>query len=290
MQYEIIPCVDGDAEYIEEQADQATNTIAPPAEGVQEEVFIYQVTDPEGCFLGGCILVTEEWKTAIIVDLWVEEAYRHQGIASALIRESERKARERGCYLMLIGTFDFQAKPLYDKHGYALIETMTDYPKGHEHYFLQKRLDRPDGEAAPSDLGSYKITLAGEEIAEELSDKLNRHDEACVPREHADISICKKAIDENGKLIAGILGGVDGWDNPDIDALWVDESCRRQGIGSALLRAFEQEAKEKGAYRLAIEPFDWNVGFFRKNGYEKVTGVLEDYPKGHTLYCMEKPL
>ena len=220
----------------------------------------------------------------------MEEAYRHQGIASALIRESERKARERGCYLMLIGTFDFQAKPLYDKHGYALIETMTDYPKGHEHYFLQKRLDRPDGEAAPSDLGSYKITLAGEEIAEELSGKLNRHDEACVPREHADISICKKAIDENGKLIAGILGGVDGWDNPDIDALWVDESCRRQGIGSALLRAFEQEAKEKGAYRLAIEPFDWNVGFFRKNGYEKVTGVLEDYPKGHTLYCMEKPL
>ena len=40
MQYEIIPCVDGDAEYIEEQADQATNAIAPPAEGVQEEVFI----------------------------------------------------------------------------------------------------------------------------------------------------------------------------------------------------------------------------------------------------------
>ena len=28
MQYEIIPCVDGDAEYIEEQADQATNAIA----------------------------------------------------------------------------------------------------------------------------------------------------------------------------------------------------------------------------------------------------------------------
>jgi GNAT superfamily N-acetyltransferase len=70
----------------------------------------------------------------------------------------------------------------------------------------------------------------------------------------------------------------------------VDQSCRRQGIGSALLRAFEQEAKEKGAYMLAIEPFDWNVGFFRKNGYEKVTGVLEDYPKGHTMYCMEKPL
>ena len=27
MQYEIIPCVDGDAEYIEEQADQAKKPI-----------------------------------------------------------------------------------------------------------------------------------------------------------------------------------------------------------------------------------------------------------------------
>jgi GNAT superfamily N-acetyltransferase len=70
----------------------------------------------------------------------------------------------------------------------------------------------------------------------------------------------------------------------------VDELYRGKGIGSALLRAFEREAKENGAYRLAVEPFDWNVGFFRKNGYEKVTGVLEDYPKGHTMYCMEKPL
>ena len=30
MQYEIIPCADGDAEYIEEQADQAINAIVPP--------------------------------------------------------------------------------------------------------------------------------------------------------------------------------------------------------------------------------------------------------------------
>ena len=39
-----------------------------------------------------------------------------------------------------------------------------------------------------------------------------------------------------------------------------------------------------------IEAFDWNVGFFKKNGYERVTGMLEDYPKGHVMYCMEKPL
>ena len=39
-----------------------------------------------------------------------------------------------------------------------------------------------------------------------------------------------------------------------------------------------------------IEAFDWNVGFFKKNGYERVTGMLEDYPRGHVMYCMQKSL
>ena len=30
--------------------------------------------------------------------------------------------------------------------------------------------------------------------------------------------------------------------------------------------------------------------FYKKNGYSIITGALEDYPKGHTMYCMEKPL
>ena len=59
--------------------------------------------------------------------------------------------------------------------------------------------------------------------------------------------------------------------------------------GKTLL-AFEREAGENGADTVFIEAYDWNVEFFRKNGYETVTGVLEDYPRGHTMYCMQKPL
>ena len=39
-----------------------------------------------------------------------------------------------------------------------------------------------------------------------------------------------------------------------------------------------------------IEAYDWDAAFYKKNGYEKVTGVLEDYPKGHIMYCMQKDL
>ena len=52
----------------------------------------------------------------------------------------------------------------------------------------------------------------------------------------------------------------------------------------------KHKGKENGADVMFIEAFDWNVGFFKKNGYERVTGMLEDYPRGHVMYCMQKSL
>ena len=290
MKYEITPCIDDDAEFIVKKADEVFDSIAPAEEGAEEEVYYYKVTDEDNNLLGGIILVIDERKTAIMCDLWVEEPFRGRGIASALLREAELKARELGCYLVLIGTFDFEAKPLYDKHGYELIEKMTDYPKGHEHYFLQKRLDRPFEGYVPSNSGEYEVMPADEEDAEFISRKLSEYEEACAPREHDSIPISKKVTEEDGRIIAGIVGGVTGWNNTEIEALWVDEPYRGQGIGSALLSEFEREAKNSGAYIISIEPYDWDVEFYKKNGFDKVTGVLKDYPKGHTMYCMDKYL
>ena len=49
----------------------------------------------------------------------MDEKYRRQGLGSALIRAAESAAREKGCEIMFLGTFDFQARPLYEKHGFA---------------------------------------------------------------------------------------------------------------------------------------------------------------------------
>ena len=290
MQYELLPCADSDAKFIEEQSDRVFSAFAPPVEGAEEEEFVYMATDVEGTILGGCILEIDTLKTASIYDLWVEEPYRRRGIATALIREAERKARETGCYLAMVGTYDFQAKPLYVTCGYTLNDTMSGAPKGHEHYLLTKRLDGPSGEDALPDQRAYAIRLGNESDVEILRGRLRAYDNACVPREHAYISLSKKVTDENGRIIAGFVGGVDGWNGTDMDALWVDEPYRNRGIGSRLLSELEREAKENGAGIMFIEAFDWNVEFFKKNGYGTVTGVLEDYPKGHTMYCMQKVL
>ena len=288
MIFEMIPCSEDDREFIEEQANNAFNAIAQPEEDAEEEEFVYIVTDESGNLLGGCILSVDGLRTASIYDLWVEEAFRRQGMASALIREAEREARKHDCYLAMVGTFDWQAKSFYDKHGYMINDRMTDVPKGHEHYFLTKRLCCPSADYIPSSHRQYEIKRGDEKDAEILSDKLHEYDSAIAPREHEYISLSKKIVDENGRIIAGFVGGVDGWNGTDIDALWVEEKYRNQGIGSQLLVELEREVKENGADVMFIEAFDWNVGFFKKNGYERVTGMLEDYPKGHVMYCMQK--
>ena len=290
LSFDMMPCSEEDAEYIEEQADRDFDAAAPPEQDAEEEEYVYKVTDEEGNLLGGCICAVDGRKTASIYDLWVEEAHRRQGMASALIREAEHKARELGCYLMMVGTFDFQARPLYEKHGYSLNDTMLDWPKGHEHYFLTKRLDRPSTEYVPSGHREFAVVPGGQEDLEFLRGRLRAHDSACAPREHEYIPLSRKITDGSGRIIAGFVGGIDGWNGTDIDALWVDEPYRRQGIGTRLLREFEREAAENGASTVFLEAFDWNVGFFRKNGYETVTGMLEDYPRGHTMYCMQRPL
>ena len=289
MKYEMKPCSGDDTEFIEEQADNAFNSIAQPEENAEDE-FVFIVTDESGCLLGGCILSVDGLRTASIYDLWVEEAFRRQGMASALIREAERKAREHGCYLAMVGTFDWQARSFYDKHGYMLNDTMTNVPKGHEHYFLTKRLSGPLAEYILSNCQQYEIKPGDEKDAEILSGKLREYDSTIAPREHEYIHLSKKIVDENGRIIAGFVGGVDGWNGTDIDALWVEEKYRNQGIGSQLLAKLEREVKENGAGVMFIEAFDWNVGFFKKNGYERVTGMLEDYPRGHVMYCMQKSL
>ena len=55
------------------------------------------------------------------------------------------------------------------------------------------------------------------------------------------------------------------------------------------LAEIEREARENGAYVMFANAGDWNAGFFRKNGFA-VKGKLEDYPKGHMAYELEKRL
>jgi GNAT superfamily N-acetyltransferase len=80
------------------------------------------------------------WNIAHVDILWVDETLRGQGVGSELLRKVEDKAKERGCKLIHLDTFDFQAKGFYLKQGYKVFGKLKDCPDGHVRYYLQKRL------------------------------------------------------------------------------------------------------------------------------------------------------
>ena len=74
-----------------------------------------------------------------------------------------------------------------------------------------------------------------------------------------------------------------------INALWVEESCRGQGLGAYLLRTVERAAKEENAFLAITNVYDWNADYFLARGYEACVTV-EDFPKGHSWRVLRKPL
>ena len=73
--------------------------------------------------------------------LHIPDAYRGRGFGTQLMERAEVFARERGLTGIWLDTFDFQARPFYEKLGYAVFGTIDDHPVGGARYFLQKRLD-----------------------------------------------------------------------------------------------------------------------------------------------------
>ncbi|RQT57291.1 GNAT family N-acetyltransferase [Burkholderia cepacia] len=97
------------------------------------------VTDAEGTVVGGLWGSTAYgW---LHVDLLVvPEAARGQGAGTRIMDLVEAEAVARGCRGAWLDTFDFQARPFYEKRGYVRFGELPDYPAGHTRIFLTKRL------------------------------------------------------------------------------------------------------------------------------------------------------
>ncbi|MGH7335487.1 MAG: GNAT family N-acetyltransferase [Candidatus Rokuibacteriota bacterium] len=72
--------------------------------------------------------------------LWVAEGLRGRGYGRQLLEAAERYAVQHGCTRAWLTTFSFQAPAFYPKLGYETFAVLEDYPTGHRHHFLQKRL------------------------------------------------------------------------------------------------------------------------------------------------------
>lgn len=80
------------------------------------------------------------WNCLYIDSLWVDTVFRKEGIGTKLLNEVEKIAIKRGCKLIHLDTFDFQAKDFYVKQGYEVFGVLNDCPENHKRYYMKKNI------------------------------------------------------------------------------------------------------------------------------------------------------
>ncbi|WP_042419344.1 GNAT family N-acetyltransferase [Streptacidiphilus anmyonensis] len=98
-----------------------------------------------------------------------------------------------------------------------------------------------------------------------------------------------KVVDDAGEIVGGLAawtwGGLLG-----IEMLWVREDSRKDGWGSRLLLAAEEEARRRGCDRAVVSSFTFQApGFYQRHGYRE-TGRTLGIPGGAEDVHMFKEL
>lgn len=140
MMYEIVNCIDNDAEYICDKLVEYNLSQIPKTQEIDFMNINKKIINENNDVIAGCVAKMYCWKVIYIDILWVDEKYRGYGFGKKLLNEIERVALEEGCSLIHLDTFDFQAKDFYIKQGYEMFGILEDCPENHCRYYLKKKL------------------------------------------------------------------------------------------------------------------------------------------------------
>jgi GNAT superfamily N-acetyltransferase len=115
---------------------------ASEAMGLGDEVELAIFVRDEGRIVAGIAGWT--WGDCCeLQSLWVDPSLRGCGLATKLIAAAEAEALARGCRQTVHFTYDFQARPLYERTGYELVGRVADFPSGTDVLWFHKRLGVP---------------------------------------------------------------------------------------------------------------------------------------------------
>ena len=92
------------------------------------------------CFIGCASGLTDN-KWFYLSDLWIEKAYRRQGLGKALLEKLERRISQDGILNIYTWTAEFEAPLFYQKQGYTIFVNLENYfATGHSRIGLRKTL------------------------------------------------------------------------------------------------------------------------------------------------------
>lgn len=135
--FEIVPANDKDVDWIEQNMKIFDKDYLPE-ENIRH--INYLAKDKTGEPIGGIIAMTR-YNTVCINTIWIRSDYRKKGIGKYLIDLVEKQAKEYGCIISSLGTFEkFNTKKYYESLGYYVVSTSVDSPPGHTGYWFNKSI------------------------------------------------------------------------------------------------------------------------------------------------------
>ena len=140
MNFNVINCVDNDAEYICDKLVEYNLQQVPKTQKLDFVNVYKKIVDENNEIIAGCLAKMYCWNVVYIDVLWVADQYKGQGLGTKLLNEIEEIAIKENCSLIHLDTFDFQAKDFYIKHGYEIFGVLEDCPEEHCRYYLKKKL------------------------------------------------------------------------------------------------------------------------------------------------------
>jgi len=114
-----------------------------------------------------------------------------------------------------------------------------------------------------------QVGSADPELDQRLSDELDLVNAAAVPGPAAE-ELTVRVVCADGQL-QGALSGWTWQEAAGIGMTWVAEAARGTGVGARLMRAFEEEARRRGARRVFVTSFTFQApGFYERLGYREI--------------------
>ncbi len=121
-----------------------------------------------------------------------------------------------------------------------------------------------------------------------IEDRLCAYNSVAIGRDDArGIGFVIREAD--GRMLAAAAGYT--WaGTSELKQMWVDETCRGQGYGQALLDAFVDEAAQRGVRRIWVQSYDFQApAFYEKAGFVLVA-EFGGWPEGHANIVLCKTL
>ena len=126
--------------------------------------------------------------------------------------------------------------------------------------------------------------------AKAISDGIINFNRLTVGLEPYDDEIKFSIFVKNNEVVIGGLRAICYWNTLHIELLWLDESCRGQGVGERVIKQAEEFAKVKGYEKSFVETTSWQAKpFYEKLGYH-LQYSIKDRPKGHESFYLIKGL